>query len=188
MSLKKRKLLWTVVAALLVLVATAVMREFGVLQVTLYRTTFTSEVEVWKWYDRESPDKLILSDKVRAASTKTITDKREWNLGFHFPPERGRASFEQTLNEGLERKFGGGVEQRVYVLRTEITGLDWMPFVKRGSCSYGLGWQHRKVEGEGRVLSGEIDFNVRGLLSQRDLEEILAKLIVDEAVKIDSGG
>ena len=199
---RKRFVLAAAVAAVALLFA-ALLREAGYLRLNLYRATLTSEVEVWKTYKSESPDKVLMSDKTREASTQTITDTRGWNFGFHTHPRRpgvrgepsfkpiliGHSEFEWRVGEELAARFGCGDNVKVYPMRAVITGLDWMPFFKRGNCSYSLIWKSGiAAQGDGRIVHGELDFNVRGLLSQRDLEAMLAKIIADEALKIDNGG
>jgi hypothetical protein len=200
MNLKHKRIALLALAAL---AAAFLLRQVGALNVQLYRATLVSDFELWKSSLDDPPARLTLLGRIEKPSTKTITDVTfsKFSIGGarpppapprlvepHLPPAGERHLYRALLSE-LESEFAaGGVpseSRRASLMYADLAGTYWVPLTKRGTCRYAVSLPETRDSNRSRVLFGEIDFNVEGLLTARDLEETLARKIAAQVAKYE---
>jgi len=189
MRISRKKVLGLAITLTLALAATTLLRESGFVQVTLYRGVFVAEDSKWKSAESPGPDFFAFRERLNKEQTRSITYKSFWGLGLTPHPvrtepiaTRGQGRLAVLLRDRLAARFGDD-PMEIYVMQADLTGPYWTPFKKSGRCYYGIGLGTGPDGATRGVLSGDLEFEVVGLLSTRDLQEVVAELIVARAVR-----
>lgn len=200
MNGRRKKLLWL----LLALAALTLLRETGQVRLQWYRAHYEGVHEAHKQlaYSRATGGGTQVMNKTATANNDTKDD--EWGRGFGFSLGSPVAAAEQlpavtlavgkeesyltrVLRDELSRAFRDRPAVQILISRAELSGAYWVPFFKRGTCSYSLAL---KEEGPSfvktRTLAGDIEFNVGGFCSVRELKAELAQKIARQAASPSS--
>ncbi len=162
---KKRKVVLLVVVALLVF--TGILRELGYINLSYY---------TFKYQNNSSPQ----SQAFHYSEAVTISSRGV------FVASALESSFADAVKGELERQLNAKSSPYISVSlnRLEIEGAYWLPLFKKGHCVYEM--QAKTTSGNTStdiLISGEMDFSLEGICSTLTLKQVLAKTIVQKAVK-----
>src|SRR5262245_10973243 len=167
-------LLWI----LAITIGVAISREFGVISMDYLTINSSSEINIKSSSDYWEQGQHRLTEK--NSNKKITTTTKTSKIGFDFPPNP-----DPEIDASIKKRLAEAKYIDVVQMKSKVSGSYLLPILKDGHCEFSLVFGAKSPNGKyfkGK-LTGVMDFNVKGVCSQRKLRELLIDEMGTQIVK-----
>src|SRR5262245_61346823 len=166
-------LLWI----LAITIGVAISREFGVITMDSLTINSSSRINIKSSsrYWEDGQERFTDKDSNKAITTTAQTHE----IGFHFTPDSG-----PEIDASIKKRLAEAKYIDVFQMNSEVSGMYLLPMSKDGHFEFRLVFGTKSPGGKyfKGELTGIMDFDIKGVCSQRKLRELLSDQVSTQIV------